>query len=143
MKRLQEELDEVKRQHKNHVENMEKAFEDKFKYLWLKNDSLQAELQNERTMNAANTQRIALVIRQCEDATASAASSAFFRFSKHKFQDLAIQVNQEHHGLTTEMFRTLDEIFETYVAFDKMNVVLEDHVSKREKASKSCDDVLD
>ena len=30
-KRLEEELDEVKREHKTHVENLEKAFEDKFK----------------------------------------------------------------------------------------------------------------
>ena len=33
MKRLEEELAEVKRDHKNHVENLEKASEDKFKEL--------------------------------------------------------------------------------------------------------------
>ena len=64
-----------------------------------------------KTMNTANTQRIALLIRQCEYATASTTSSAFFRFSKQEFQDLAIQVNKEHHDLITEMFRSLDDIF--------------------------------
>ena len=143
MKRLHEELDDVKRQHKTHVENLEKASKDKFKELQIKNASLQDELQNEKTMNAANTQRIALVIRQCEDATASAASSAFFRFSKQEFQDLAIQVNQEHHDLIAEMFRNMDEIFETYVAFDKISIVLEYQVAKSEKDSKACDDIQD
>ena len=63
------------------MENLEKAYEDKFKELQLKNASLQDELQNEKTTNATNIQRIALLVKQCEDATASATSSAFFRFS--------------------------------------------------------------
>ena len=45
MKRIQEELDEVKRQHKNHVENIEKASEDRFKELQLKNSSLQVNFK--------------------------------------------------------------------------------------------------
>ena len=40
MKRLEEELAEVKREHKTHVENLEKASKDKFKELQLKNASL-------------------------------------------------------------------------------------------------------
>ena len=59
------------------------------------------------------TRRINTLEKQCEDATTSAASSAFFRFSQQEFQYLAIQVNQEHHDLITEIFRTLDNIFET------------------------------
>ena len=82
MKRLEEELDEVKREHKNHVENLEKASEDKFKELYLKNSSLQDELQDEKTTNSTNIQRIALLVKQCEDGTASAASSTFFSFSQ-------------------------------------------------------------
>ena len=31
-----------------------------------------------------------------------------------------------HHDLMNEMFRTLDDIFENYVSFDKMNAVLEE-----------------
>ena len=100
-------------------------------------------MQNEKTMNAANTQRIALVIRQCEDATASAASSTFFRFSKQEFQYLAIQVNQEYHYLITEMFRTLDDIFETYVSFDKSFVTLETQTANREQYSKAYDAIVD
>ena len=59
MKGLEEELDEVKREHKPHVANLEKASEDKFKELQLNNSSLQDELQNEKTTNATNTERIA------------------------------------------------------------------------------------
>ena len=131
------------REHKTHVENMEKASEDKFKQLQLKNSSLQDELHNEKTTNSTNTKRIALLVKQCEDATTSAASSAFFRFSEQEFQDLAIQVNQEHHDLIIEMFRTLDDIFETYVSFDKMSVTLEEQTSKTQQASKAYDDILD
>ena len=40
------------------------------------------------------------------------------------------------------MFRTLDDIFETYVAFDKMSVTLEEYKAKRQQASKSYDDIL-
>ena len=56
---------------------------------------------------------------------------------------MAIQVNQEHHDLVTEMFRTLDDIFETYVAFDKLFVTLEEQTYKRQQASKAYDDILD
>ena len=73
----------------------------------------------------------ALLVKQCEYATASAASSAFFRFSQQEFQDLSIQVNQERHDLVNEMFRTLDDIFETYVAFGKMSFTLEEHIDRR------------
>ena len=44
MKRLEEEQAEVKREHKTHVANLEKASKDKFKELQLKNASLQDEL---------------------------------------------------------------------------------------------------
>ena len=46
---------------------------------------------------------------------------------------MAIQVNQEHHDLTIEIFRTLDDIFENYVAFDKMSVVLETRYPRESK----------
>ena len=82
MKRLQEELDEFKRQHKIHVENLEKASENRFKEMQLKNSSLHDELQNEKTANAIITKRIASLEKQCEDATASATSSLFSRFSQ-------------------------------------------------------------
>ena len=72
-----------------------------------------------------------MLVKQCEDATASAASSTFFWFSQQEFQDLAIQVNQQHHGLITEMFMTLDDIFETYVAFEKNSITLEEQTTKR------------
>ena len=84
-----------------------------------------------------------MLVNQCEDATGSASSFAFFRFSQQEFQYLAIQVNQEHHDLITEMFRTLDDIFETYVAFDKLSVTLEEQTYKRQQASKAYDDILD
>ena len=41
------------------------------------------------------------------------------------------------------MFRTLDDIFETYVVFDKMSVTLEEQTTKRQQASKAYDDILD
>ena len=56
---------------------------------------------------------------------------------------MAIQVNQEHHELITEMFRTLDDIFETHVVFGKMSFTLEEKMTKREQASKAYDDILD
>ena len=60
MRILQEELDEVKRQHKIHVANLEKAYKDRFKELQLNNSSLQEELQNEKTENFSFTHRISL-----------------------------------------------------------------------------------
>ena len=56
---------------------------------------------------------------------------------------MAIQVNQEHHELITEMFRTLDDIFETHVVFGKISVTLEEQTTKIEQASKAYDDILD
>ena len=81
--------------------------------------------------------------RQREDATASAASSSFSKFSQEEFKELAIRTNKEHHDLVCELFKTLDNIFETHMVFDKMSVVLEDLVEKRQQASKAYDGVVD
>ena len=87
--------------------------------------------------------RIATLEKQCEDATTSAASSAFSRFSQQDFKDLAIQTNQEQHELLIELFKTLDDILETHVSFGKMFVALENQVAKGEQASKDYDVILD
>ena len=81
--------------------------------------------------------------KQCEDATTSAASSAFSKFSQQEFRDLAIQINQEHHELLIELFNTLDDIMETHVAFGKNFVTVEEQAANREQASKSYADILD
>ena len=41
------------------------------------------------------------------------------------------------------MFMTVDDIFETYVAFDKMSITLEEQTCKRQQASKAYDAILD
>ena len=107
------------------------------------NVSLSKELQRERDVNVTLVQKVALLERQCEDATASAASSSFFKFSQEEFKDLASLTNKEHHDLICELFKTLDNIFETHMVFEKMSVVLEDLVEKRQQASKAYDKVID
>ena len=42
-----------------------------------------------------------------------------------------------------ELYKTLENIFETHMHFDKMSVVLEDLVEKRQQASKAYDEVTD
>ena len=81
--------------------------------------------------------------RQCEYATASAASSSYSMFSQEEFKDLSFLTNKEHHYLVYELFKTLDNIFENHMVFDKMYVVLEDLVKKRQQASKAYDEVID
>ena len=54
---------------------------------------------------------------------------------------MAIRTNKEHHDLVIELFKTLDNIFETHMTFDKMSVVLEDLVEKRQQDSKAYDEV--
>ena len=78
-----------------------------------------------------------------EDVTASAASSSFSKFSQEEFKELAIKTNQEHYDLITDLFHTLNDIYETHIAFVQMVVVLEDQVEKREKYSKAYDDIVD
>ena len=56
---------------------------------------------------------------------------------------MAIKTNQEHHELISELFQKLDDIFETYIVFAKIFVVLEDQIGKREKASKAYDAIVD
>ena len=55
--------------------------------------------------------------KQCEDATASAASSSFSRFSQEEFKELAIRTNHEHYELITDLFHTLKDIYETHIDF--------------------------
>ena len=81
-------------------------------------------------------QRIALLEKQYEDATASSVSSSFSKFSQEEFKELALKTNQEHYELIGELFKTLDSIFETHIVFDKTYATLEYQVDKREKASK-------
>ena len=45
--------------------------------------------------------------------------------------------------MVCELFKTLDDIFETHMVFDKMSIVLEDLIEKRQHASKSYDEVAD
>ena len=45
--------------------------------------------------------------------------------------------------MVCELFKTLDNIFETHMVYVKMSVVLEDLVEKRQKASKAYDKVID
>ena len=54
-----------------------------------------------------------------------------------------MKTNQEHYELISELFKTLDSIFETHFAFDKMFATLEYQVERREKDSKAYDDVVD
>ena len=84
-------MDRTKKQHKNYVANLEKESKDNFKELQLKNTSLQDKLHDEQAINATNAQRIAMLEKQCEDATASAVSSAFSKFSQQEFKDFAIR----------------------------------------------------
>ena len=68
--RLKEELEQVKRQH-----------EDRNDELQVMNVALHDELQREKTTNATLVQKVALLEKQYEDATASVASSSFSKFS--------------------------------------------------------------
>ena len=64
-------------------------------------------------------------------------------FSQEEFKELAIRTNHEHYELITDLFHSLNDIYETYIDFGQMVVVLEYHVEKREKASKAYDDIVD
>ena len=85
------------------------------------NVALLDELQREKTTNATLVQKVALLEKQYEDATASAASSSFSNFSQEEFKELALWTNRENHELISELFKTLDNIFETHETFDKMS----------------------
>ena len=56
---------------------------------------------------------------------------------------MALKTNQEDYELISELFKTLDSIFETHLAFDKMSATMEDQVERREKDSTAYDDVVD
>ena len=120
-----------------------KTSEDKCNELQVKSAFLQVELQNEKISNVAFRHRIDSLQKQCEDATASAASSLFSRFSQEEFKQLAIKRNEDHYELITKLFHSLNDIYETYIDFGQMAVVHEDHVEKRDKASKAYDEILD
>ena len=124
-------MDRIKMEHKNYVVDLEIVYEDRFKELQLKNTSIQAEFRNGKAIKATITQRIALLEKQAKDATASATSSAFSKFSQQEFKDLAINTNQEHNELLTKLFNTLNDIMETRVSFGKMSVTLEEQETKR------------
>ena len=81
--------------------------------------------------------------RQNEHATAIASSSSFSKFSQEEFKELAIRTNMEHYDLICELFKTLDDIFKIHMVFDKMSVVLEELIEKRQQASKAYDEVTD
>ena len=97
---LKEELEEVKRQH-----------EDMYDELQVSNVGLHYELQREKTTNATLVQKVALLEKQYEDATASAASYSFSKFSQEDFKEIALRTNREHHDLVSKLFKTLDNIF--------------------------------
>ena len=109
----------------------------------MKNATLSEELQKEKNDNVTLVQKVAVLERKNEGATVSAASSSFSKFSQEEFKEIAIKTNREHYDLICELFKTLDDIFETHMVFDKMFVVLEDLIEKRQQASKDYDEVID
>ena len=58
--------------------------------------SLSGELQRETIVNITLAQKVELLVKEIEDATTSAASSSFSKFSKEKFKELSIRINREH-----------------------------------------------
>ena len=68
-------------------------------------------------------QNVTLLERQCEDATTSATSSSFSKFSQEEFKELAIRTNRDHYDSVCELFKTIADIFETHMVFDNMSVV--------------------
>ena len=54
---------------------------------------------------------------------------------------MVIRTNNEHHDLVSELFKALHNIFEAHMTFDKMSIVLEDLVEKRQQVSKAYDEV--
>ena len=128
---------------KEALEQLKKQHETKQDELQVKNVTLSEELQREKNGNATLVQKVALLERQYEYATTSAASSSFSKFSQEEFKDLSIRTNREHYDLVCELFKTLADIFETHMVFDKMSVVLEDLIEKRQQASKAYDEVTE
>ena len=88
--RLKEELEQVKRQ-----------YEDRYDELQVRNVALHDELQIEKNTNATLVQKLVLLEKQYEDATASAASSSFSKFSQEEFNELALRTNGENSDLVT------------------------------------------
>ena len=80
IRRLKEELVQLKRKHENRCDELQEM-----------NVALNGELQRERTVNVTLAQKVELLVKEIEDATASAASSSFSKFSKEEFKELAIE----------------------------------------------------
>ena len=62
---------QLKRKHENRCDELQEM-----------NVSLSGELQRERTVNVTLAQKVELLVKENEDATESAASSSFSKFSK-------------------------------------------------------------
>ena len=122
---------------KETLEKLKKQHEDKQDELQMNNVTLREEMQREKDDNATLVQKVVVLERKNEDATASATSSSFSKFSQEEVKELAIRTNMEHYDLICELFKNLVDIFETHMVFDKMSVVLEDLVEKRQQASKA------
>ena len=69
--------------------------------------------------------------------------SLFSKLSQEEFKELDLRTNREHYDLVNELFKSLNNIFETHETFDKMSVGLEDLIEKRKQASKAYDEVTD
>ena len=109
----------------------------------MKNATLSEELQKEKNDNTTLFQKVAVLERKNEDANASASSSSFSKFSQEEFKELVIRTNREHYDLICELFKTLTDIFQTHMVFDKMSIILEDLIEKRQQASKAYVEVTD
>ena len=128
---------------KEALEHLKKQHEAKQDEIQVKNDTLHEEMKKKKNDKVTLVQKVAVLERKNEDATASVASSSFSKFSQEEFKELAIRTNREHYDLICELFKTLDDIFETHVVFEKMSVVLEDLIKKRQQASKAYEEVTD
>ena len=71
---------------KESLDHLKKQHEAKKDELQVKNATLSEELQKEKNDNVTLVQKVAVLERQNEDATASAASSSFSKFSQEEFK---------------------------------------------------------
>ena len=83
------------------MEQVKIQHEDRYDELQVKNVAQHDVLQRENTTNSTLVQKVALLEKQYEYATASAASSSFSKFSQEEFKELALRTKGEHYDLVS------------------------------------------
>ena len=109
------------------MQDLKNRQKDQLKQLQEKNDLLKQEIRETKGLNVKHGENIADLENQLKYFQFIYVASSFSKFTKEEFQELASKVQDDLYKVMVGLFEGLNEMQETYNAFEQQSDLLYDH----------------